>query len=165
MNNAWVHTLTPNPLIARDTTVETRNWTQGDMYMIGSSHMRYFYDAALQEMGFNITHSELKHENENVTLATGQKINFLSRQYLTSKRSPELAKHGIIQTLESLVSKPNSEFLIQFGSWDLHSIGLARTILTAIEDLSFIIGTEAYHTDTFTLITPPVYPYGSQTGT
>ena len=92
MNNAWVHTLTPNPLIARDTTVETRNWTQGDMYMIGSSHMRYFYDAALQEMGFNITHSELKHEDENVTLATGQKIIFFESPVSHFQEVPRIGK-------------------------------------------------------------------------
>lgn len=140
------------------TTRQPRRLFAGDLYMIGSSHMRYFYDAVLQEHGCNITHDKVRHDDESFQLPSGFNVTYLSRQHLSAEWAPEFTKHGIIETMAAIHAPRAAVFLLQFGSWDLHSVGLARTISTAVNWLGRLSGV------TVTVMTPPVYPSGFQTG-
>lgn len=129
------------------------------LVMIGSSHMRYAYDATVQQLGYFKAGLEVKHvddETENVA--------YVSKHYIVG--GPEFPDVGILQTLRNLSSSlpPRSLVVMQFGSWSLHGVGLMPTIREAEELLPAVRALVSCGVRVVWL-PPPSYPRGSQTGT
>lgn len=129
------------------------------LVMIGSSHMRYAYDATVQQLGFFKAGLEVKHvddETENVA--------YVSKHYIVG--GPEFPDVGILHTLRNLSTSlpPRSLVVMQFGSWSLHGVGLMPTIREA-EELLPAVRTLVSRGVRVVWLPPPSYPRGSQTGT
>jgi hypothetical protein len=94
--------------------------------MFGESHMRFFYDLLLQELGIFDGNLEVKHSDDST-----RNIHYFATHYIT--QGPE---GGVmIDALRKTNFTTNSLVLISFGSWHLHGMGLAKTILDLREVL------------------------------
>ena len=91
-----------------------------DVYMFGESHMRFFYDYITQELGISNGTLEVKHLDDSAG-----NIHYFATHYLT--KGPE---GGVfIESLSRTNFTNNSLVLISFGSWHLHGMAVAKTIL------------------------------------
>jgi Nucleotide-diphospho-sugar transferase len=134
----------------------------GNVFMIGSSHMRLFYDLSVQRMGIHKNNTGVKHEDDSTA-----NLHFFSRHYISRARAPEFQKDEISETLWN-ISTGHAKFddivLIQFGSWDLHGNGYDYTIARIYDTL--LPAVDAVRRAGFRVLVmpPPAYPAGAQTG-
>lgn len=91
-----------------------------DVYMFGESHMRFFYDFITQQLGIANGTLEVKHADDSAA-----NIHYFATHYIT--KGPEGGV--LIDALQRTSFTNNSLVLIGFGSWQLHGVGIAKSIL------------------------------------
>ena len=129
------------------------------LVMIGSSHMRFMYDALIQKLGYFRAGLDVKHSDDAV-----ENVEYRSKHYLV--HGPEFPTVGIVDALRNLtLTLPRKAvLLLQFGSWDLHGNGLSATLDYAMIDVMPLLEQLITQLGTVVIFLPPP-SYYLQTGT
>ena len=89
------------------------------IFMVGESHMRFFYDYVLQALGRPNKNLEVKHSDDS-----SGNVHYLAAHYIVT--GPEGGV--ILNALRGANFTDGSLLLLSFGSWHLHGVGLAKTV-------------------------------------